>query len=83
VGGCGDASAQVGPEPGHGRAGPQQVGPGRGPSHTRGTPPNVVEVPPVVFVELASGRMDWAGAVRAGLTASGARADLSGYLPLF
>jgi uncharacterized protein (TIGR03083 family) len=68
VGGSGDAAAQVGP--------------GRGPRHTRGTPPNVVEVPPGVFVELACGRMDWAGAARAGLTASGARADLSGHLPL-
>ncbi|MGZ4617819.1 MAG: sterol carrier family protein [Frankiaceae bacterium] len=81
-GGFGDDLAQVGPEPGHGGPEPRQVGPGRGPRHTRGTPPNVVEVTPVVFVELASGRMDWAGAVRAGLRASGARADLSRCLPL-
>ena len=55
---------------------------GVGPQHTRGTPPNVVEVPAVVFVELVSGRLDWAAALREGATASGARADLSRYLPL-
>ena len=57
-------------------------GVGDGPRHTRGTPPNVIEVPAVAFVELAAGRLDWAGAARAGATASGARADLSRYLPL-
>jgi hypothetical protein len=54
-----------------------------GPRHTRGTPPNVVETDPVGFVLLATGRLDWAEAVRTGrVRASGIRADLSDYLPL-
>lgn len=54
-----------------------------GPRHTRGTPPNVVEMDPLTFFGLATGRLDWAGAVRSGaVTASGIRADLSAYLPL-
>ncbi len=54
-----------------------------GPRHTRGTPPNVVEVDPVNWVLLAAGRLGWAGAVAGGaVRASGPRADLSGYLPL-
>lgn len=51
--------------------------------HTRGTPPNVVEVDPVAFVELAAGRLAWADAAADGrLRASGSRADLTAYLPL-
>ena len=54
-----------------------------GPTHTRGTPPNVVETDPVTFLRLATGRITWADAVRAGAVhASGLRADLSGVLPL-
>ena len=54
-----------------------------GPRHRRGTPPNIVECRPVVFVELAAGRLDFAEAVAAGkVAASGQRADLSAYLPL-
>lgn len=54
-----------------------------GPRHTRGTPANVVETDPVTFVEVATGRQSWAGAVAAGrIVASGDRADLSRYLPL-
>ena len=54
----------------------------QGPPHKRGNPPNVVETDPVTFVLLATGRLGWADAVGAGrVTASGARADLSGYLP--
>jgi uncharacterized protein (TIGR03083 family) len=54
-----------------------------GPRHTRGTPPNVVEADPIPFVEVATGRADWAEAVRdGGVRASGARSDLSGLLPL-
>lgn len=50
--------------------------------HTRGTPPNVAETDPVTFVLLATGRLGWHEAVQTGrLTASGARADLSPYLP--
>jgi hypothetical protein len=54
-----------------------------GPRHTRGTPPNVVETDPVTWFRLATGRLDWAGAVVSGaVRASGARADLSPYLPV-
>jgi hypothetical protein len=54
-----------------------------GPRHTRGTPPNVVEADPVAWLRLATGRTGWAEALDAvALTASGERADLSGWLPL-
>ncbi|MCD0442119.1 sterol carrier family protein [Glycomyces sp. A-F 0318] len=54
-----------------------------GPRHRRGTPPNVVECPPLVFLELGTGRLDFAAAVAAGkVSASGQRADLSDHLPL-
>lgn len=55
----------------------------QGPSHTRGTPPNVVETDPWTFLRLAAGRIDWASAVASGaISASGSRADLSQVLPL-
>jgi hypothetical protein len=58
------------------------IGP-EGPTHTRGTPPNVVETDPLTFVRLATGRMTWAQARNAGLvSASGQRADLSAVLPI-
>ncbi len=51
--------------------------------HTRGTPPNVIEMDGSTWVALASGRQDWAAAVDTGrVRASGTRADLSGYLPM-
>ncbi len=54
-----------------------------GPVHTRGTPPNVIETDPLTWIRLATGRLDWAGAVRSGAVhASGPRADLATYLPL-
>ncbi|HEV7208917.1 MAG TPA: sterol carrier family protein [Mycobacteriales bacterium] len=54
-----------------------------GPRHTRGTPPNVVEAAPAVFLDLAVGRTGFAAAVAAGaVRASGARTDLSGVLPV-
>ncbi|HWB65983.1 MAG TPA: sterol carrier family protein [Mycobacteriales bacterium] len=54
-----------------------------GPRHTRGTPPNVVEVEPVGWIELATGRLDWTAAVDGGaVRASGERSDLSAYLPV-
>ncbi|HVB44749.1 MAG TPA: sterol carrier family protein [Streptosporangiaceae bacterium] len=54
-----------------------------GPRHTRGTPPNVVEVGPLDWILLAAGRAGWAAAVANGsVRASGQRSDLSGYLPL-
>lgn len=54
-----------------------------GPRHTRGTPPNVIEMDPRTWLELATGRLDWAAALDAGrVAASGGRADLSHWLPL-
>lgn len=54
-----------------------------GPRHTRGTPPNVVETDPRTWLLLATGELSWSEATAAGgLTASGARADLSQWLPL-
>jgi hypothetical protein len=54
-----------------------------GPRHTRGTPPNVVELDPMTWVALAVGGTDWSTAVAEGLVqASGERADLSMFLPL-
>ena len=46
-----------------------------GPSHTRGTPPNVVEFAPETFWELATGRQSWQRAAASGtLTFSGVHA---------
>jgi hypothetical protein len=54
-----------------------------GPRHTRGSPPNVVECGGVTWLELATGRVDWAAALEAGrVQASGERADLSPLLPV-
>lgn len=54
-----------------------------GPRHTRGTPPNTVEVDPVAWLDLATGRATWADAVRTGAArVRGDRADLSEWLPL-
>ena len=51
--------------------------------HTRGTPPNVVEVDADTFLAIASGRIRWAEAVAAGrVHASGSRSDLSALFPL-
>ena len=55
----------------------------QGPRHTRGTPPNVVEMDAATWLALATGRLAWADAVGAGrVAASGQRADLSDYLPI-
>ncbi len=74
------AAVQCGPVSG----GPVLEGaPGSGPTHTRGTPPNVVECRPPTFLRLTTGRLGWAGAVESGaVLASGERADLSAALPL-
>jgi uncharacterized protein (TIGR03083 family) len=54
-----------------------------GPRHTRGTPANVVEAPPLTWVELATGRVSWVEALGAGrLQVSGDRADISAHLPV-
>lgn len=55
-----------------------------GPRHTRGTPPNVVETDAATWVGLVTGSLTWPEAVTAGrVAASGQRADLSAWLPLF
>jgi hypothetical protein len=52
-------------------------------SHTRGTPPNVVETDPATFIRLATGALTWQEAVdQALVSASGSRADLTGYVPV-
>lgn len=54
-----------------------------GPHHTRGTPPNVVEMDAATWIALATGRLAWKDALADGrVRASGSRADLSGHLPL-
>ncbi len=54
-----------------------------GPRHTRGTPPNVVEMDAPTWLALASGATPWADAVASdAVHASGQRASLDGLLPL-
>ncbi|MFI6299210.1 sterol carrier family protein [Nonomuraea sp. NPDC050790] len=54
-----------------------------GPRHTRGTPPNVVETDARTWIDLALGRIGWDEAMAKGaVSASGARANLSDFLPL-
>jgi len=52
-------------------------------SHTRGTPPNVVETDAATWLGLVTGAIDWSDALADGrIGASGTRADLSSLLPL-
>lgn len=54
-----------------------------GPRHTRGTPPNVIETDAATWLALASGDVTWPEAVAANrVSASGSRADLTGFVPL-
>lgn len=54
-----------------------------GPRHTRGTPPNVVEMDAATWIALATGATTWAEARAASrVSASGSRADLAPYLPV-
>lgn len=54
-----------------------------GPRHTRGTPPNTVEMSGETWFALATGKLDWQTALaEAKVLASGTRADLSDVLPL-
>lgn len=54
-----------------------------GPRHTRGTPPNVVEMSPRVWFDLALGNMPWSEASAEHLvSSSGVRASLAEVLPL-
>jgi hypothetical protein len=56
---------------------------GDGPKHTRGTPPNVIEMDASTWLQLVDGTLTWSGAYNEGLIfASGSRADLSHLLPL-
>jgi hypothetical protein len=56
---------------------------GEGPTHTRGTPPNTIEMDAHTWLALASGNLSWGDAVSSGVVAaSGSRADLAQYLPL-
>lgn len=54
-----------------------------GPRHTRGTPPNVIEMDAATWVQLATGGLPWLEALALGrVAASGQRADLTAQLPL-
>jgi hypothetical protein len=54
-----------------------------GPRHTRGTPPNVVEMDPMTWIGVALGEQRWEVAVAEGfIQASGTRAHLDDLLPL-
>jgi hypothetical protein len=56
---------------------------GEGPTHTRGTPPNTVEMDAQTWLALANGEKSWADTMSEGLiSASGIRADLTQLLPL-
>ena len=56
---------------------------GAGPTHTRGTPANVIEMNAETWLALANGESTWADAMSLGLiNASGARADLTDLLPI-
>ena len=53
------------------------------PTHTRGTPANVIEMNAETWLALAKGERTWADAMAEGLiNASGARADLTELLPI-
>jgi hypothetical protein len=55
-----------------------------GPRHTRGTPPNVIEMDARTWLDLATGRSDWATVLDGGTVhASGQRATLADLLPIF
>jgi hypothetical protein len=55
----------------------------QGPRHTRGTPPNVVELDAATWISVATGEATWSDVVAAGrVSASGVRADLDALLPL-
>ena len=54
-----------------------------GPRHTRGTPPNVIEMDARTWLDLVTGQVDWVSALAGGTVhASGQRASLEDHLPL-
>jgi len=55
----------------------------QGPRHTRGTPPNVIEMDSRTWLDLVTGQSDWDMALAGGrVHASGQRATLTGLLPI-
>ncbi len=55
-----------------------------GTHHSRGTPPNVIEMEPETWLRLAVGGLAWEEALDGGrVQASGTQASLDGWLPLF
>ena len=58
-----------------------QVGHGQGPTHTRGTPPSVIETDALTFLRLATGDLTWEQAVATSVRISGVHADLSDVFP--
>ncbi|QDZ15232.1 sterol carrier family protein [Humibacter ginsenosidimutans] len=55
-----------------------------GPRHTRGTPPNVIEMDAPTWLALATGRAAWPDVMASGVVhASGTRATLEPYLPVY
>jgi hypothetical protein len=60
-----------------------QAGDGERGDHTRGTPPNVVELDPATLLGLAFGGLDWDTALAGRkVRASGVRTDIGSWLPL-
>ena len=55
---------------------------GQGPTHTRGTPPNVVETDPATFFALATGRLSYADAHDRVLASGSHAGDLARMLPV-
>ncbi|WP_104135866.1 MULTISPECIES: sterol carrier family protein [unclassified Cryobacterium] len=54
-----------------------------GPRHTRGTPPNVIETDAATWLALATGALSWVDGLASGaIHASGARANLTGHVPV-
>ena len=55
----------------------------QGPRHTRGTPPNVIEMDAATWIAVATGVEHWSDAASTGrIHASGTRADLTDILPV-
>ena len=55
----------------------------QGPRHTRGTPPNVIEMDAPTWLGLVTGQTEWAAVLAGGTVhASGQRATLAGLLPI-
>lgn len=54
-----------------------------GTRHTRGTPPNVIEMSAEVWISIATGARTWHEALQSGdISASGQRAEIAALLPI-